>query len=973
MRFPLFAIILWLSQLAFQAFAIQKSLAGVVDWHKRLIGVPREDLAPSFHRIPAINGTKTDQDVIVTVTDHNLLAVLDPVDGNIIWRQKFESEDAVIDLAVSYDTSLDNKLDVGDFFILTEGRRVQRLDRQSGQVKWTWESELAGSTLTLSKLAVTPAAVHVIGMTSSFASPTLSYISLSTEAGTALSGTSEVAQIPGSSIENPSDFVVLRDIRNPDSSVSVTWISRGTGTLQSYALSADGSGEKAQVKPRSADLKGNYDSTVGYTGLADVRLSNRGYFLALLPNDGADLIKWTPGAENKVEATFHFEQGDNVSRTSSLWGGYEGADEQQSWITRLFWSHSLQLVNVESYNIDHSEGYVHTGGTLQYKDHDHGVILNAAFRLTTHYPIIDRFSVVLTTSTGAIQLWNQEEALWTREEGLTNIKETRFVELPERKVEDVNAVLHDEGFDLPGYLARFLRRFTSGSYAQALSSTPLTPDALYRDQFGFQKLIIVATASGKLYAIDSAHGNIVWSTLLALSMSRVGELEYVGMWNARALAEAGDPVITVVAVRSRRNAIETVAYHVDAFTGRIVQNASAGMPLMPGMGGKVLFTGRPLHAFPLPIEHCKTHIRAVAVIDSSEQVHFFPFCKKIESAFANMTSQLYFAAMQNRPDVLNGYAFATAAETGALPKVYPTWQLPLQPHEHVSHRTIQQGGPIASYGRVLGDRTTLYKYLNPHLIAYSTVLDDGLNQASVNIVDSVSGSIVYQTLIENVDTGKGVPVILAENWMVFTYTEKSPTGKSGSGYRLVSVELFEGLEDEKTQSLSTSGFVENKVQAVSRSFVMTSGVKALTMTTSRYGITYKDLVYVNDKDQVAFIPRRLLDPRRPDVPSSRDKEEMLIPYDPLLATDPRRTLSHTYETNGIEAVLTSPALLESTTLLFSYGLDLFGSRITPSGTFDILSDAFNKPQLLLTIAGLTLGIVFAKPAVERKLLTSRWF
>ncbi|KAJ9115119.1 hypothetical protein QFC22_005449 [Naganishia vaughanmartiniae] len=1016
MRFPVFTIILWITQFTNQATAIQKSLAGVVDWHKPLIGIPREDLAPSFHRIPAINGSNVDQDVIITVTDHNVLAVLDLVDGNIIWRQMLESEDIVVDFAVSYDisgasqdtirafssqtghllwetlpsvdsaprqlyeptnlgtsiTSLDNKLhdDDGDFFVLTDGRRVQRLDRESGHVKWSWESEYAGSTLTLSKLAITPTTIHVVGLTSSFASPTLSYISLSIELGKPLSGTTDITQIPDSSIENPRNFLLLQDTRTTDTSIAVSWISRGTGKLQSYILKPDGSHQKAQVNARSTDLKGNYNPATGYTGIVDVGLSGRGYMLALLPNDAADLIKWTPQAHT-LEATFHFEQGDPASRTTSIWGGYEGVVPGQSWITRLFWSHSLQ-------------GYVYTGGTFQYKDHEHGVILNAAFKLSTHYPIIDRYSVVLTTSTGAIQLWQQDECLWTREEGLSSIQGTRFVELPEKKVQDVDAVLHDEGLvarlvrhagqakDLPLYLARFLQRFTSGSYTQALSSTPLSPGALYRDQFGFQKLVIVASTTGKLYAIDSAHGNIVWSTLLALSMSRVGELEHVGMWNVRDVAEVGSPVVTVVAVRNRRNSVETVAYHIDAFTGKIIRDASDDKPLMPGMGGKVLFKGRPLYAFPLPIEHCKSHIRAVAVIDRSEQVHFFPYCKKIASAFANMTSELYFATRQDQPHVLSGHAFA-AAVTGVPPKAYPTWQLPLQAHERISHHAIQQGGPIASYGRVLGDRTTLYKYLNPHLIAYSTFLDDGSNQASVNVIDSVSGSIVYQTLIENVDTGKGIPVVLAENWLVFTYTEKSPAGKGGSGSRLVSVELFEGVEDEKRQSLSTSGFADDKVQAISRSFIMPTGVKSLTMTTSRYGITYKDLIYINDKDQVAFIPRRLLDPRRPDVLSSRDKEEMLIPYDPLLSIDPRRTLSHAYDIVGMEAVVTSPALLESTTLLFSYGLDLFGSRITPSGTFDILSDAFNKPQLLLTIAGLTLGIVFAKPAVERKILTSRWF
>lgn len=118
MRLAFLTIVIWLSQL-YQATAIQKSLAGVVDWHKALIGVPRLDLEPSFQRIPALNGSDATQDVIVTATDHNILAVLDPADGNIgkcsvttectasdrpiVWRQKLEPEDALVDLQVAHD------------------------------------------------------------------------------------------------------------------------------------------------------------------------------------------------------------------------------------------------------------------------------------------------------------------------------------------------------------------------------------------------------------------------------------------------------------------------------------------------------------------------------------------------------------------------------------------------------------------------------------------------------------------------------------------------------------------------------------------------------------------------------------------------------------------------------------------------------------------------------------------------------
>ena len=52
---------------------------------------------------------------------------------------------------------------------------------------------------------------------------------------------------------------------------------------------------------------------------------------------------------------------------------------------------------------------------------------------------------------------------------------------------------------------------------------------------------------------------------------------------------------------------------------------------------------------------------------------------------------------------------------------------------------------------------------------------------------------------------------------------------------------------------------------------------------------------VTDRDQLLAVPRRMLDPRRPDVPSARDKEEFLVPYQPVLFLDPKWTISHTYD------------------------------------------------------------------------------
>ena len=96
-------------------------------------------------------------------------------------------------------------------------------------------------------------------------------------------------------------------------------------------------------------------------------------------------------------------------------------------------------------------------------------------------------------------------------------------------------------------------------------------------------------------------------------------------------------------------------------------------------------------------------------------------------------------------------------------------------------------------------------------------------------------------------------------------------------------------------------------------------------------------------------------------------------YDALTPDDPKRVLSHAYDVHGVRGLLASPALLESTSLVFAHGLDLFASRVAPSGTFDVLSESFNKPQLVVTLAGLALAIVVTKPMVARKKLRERWY
>ena len=48
------------------------------------------------------------------------------------------------------------------------------------------------------------------------------------------------------------------------------------------------------------------------------------------------------------------------------------------------------------------------------------------------YKVLTRLA--LTKTTGAVQLWQQDQLRWSREEGLADIRAAELLELPERKV-----------------------------------------------------------------------------------------------------------------------------------------------------------------------------------------------------------------------------------------------------------------------------------------------------------------------------------------------------------------------------------------------------------------------------------------------------------------------------------------------------------------------------------------------------------
>jgi hypothetical protein len=69
--------------------------------------------------------------------------------------------------------------------------------------------------------------------------------------------------------------------------------------------------------------------------------------------------------------------------------------------------------------------------------------------------------LLVTTSSGAIQLWQQGELKWMREESLATTTLAEFVELPERVASGSNLHIGGEGF-----VSRVIRQISD---AQVLS------------------------------------------------------------------------------------------------------------------------------------------------------------------------------------------------------------------------------------------------------------------------------------------------------------------------------------------------------------------------------------------------------------------------------------------------------------------------------------------------------------------------
>ncbi|KAI0125061.1 hypothetical protein BJ170DRAFT_685930 [Xylariales sp. AK1849] len=573
-----------------------------------------------------------------------------------------------------------------------------------------------------------------------------------------------------------------------------------------------------------------------------------------------------------------------------------------------------------------------------------------------------RSAVVLDTDDWAMV--RNGEVGWTRPEGLSGAVAATWAEIPES--EDLAKTLAAEAHSNPfeAYLHRVNRHVNDLQHLPAflqsipgrLLSTIVGTDALQggsatlsRDTFGFNKLVVLATRRGKLYGLDAGnHGRIVWS-------KSARETPSSKPWDVRAIhADDGKGFVTVRGANG-----EYIIVKSD--TGKTVESMSPG--LWPPVESAVLVDSA-AGPWLLPIG-VGGKIGEVPLVWAPRQV----------------------VVVRTAGGGLQGVSFAPKGEQAIE---VPAWVFTPNPGQKIVNVASRSGhDPIASIGRVLGDRSVKYKYLNPNTLVVSAI-DEATSTLTVSLLDSVSGQVLSSSTYEGVDPNKDVTCALAENWFVCSfygeYSLADAQAQSLKGYQLVVSDLYESdLSNDRgpigdsanSSSLDPVDLPTGPVipATVSKSFILSGPITSLAVTQTRQGITIRQLLaYAPELHSVIGIPRTVIEPRRTfgRDPTPAEAEEGLSRYSPNIELDSRLMVTHERDIIGVQKVITAPAILESTSLVFAYGIDVFGTRVTPSMAFDVLGKGFNKVTLLGTVLALTAGVLGLGPMVRKKQINLRW-
>ncbi|ORY45435.1 hypothetical protein BCR35DRAFT_311094 [Leucosporidium creatinivorum] len=924
--------------LAAPAWAIQASEVGRLDWHLPLIGPPQlsSPVDPPLHRFhhtstsAAPNASK--KSLLLTYTVKNVLAALEPSTGDVVWRRRYPS---------NHPNARHLSCSASSVIVLSgaSGSDLASLNGSTGAVEWSlsgaegregqalcWNDGSTTDILWLTKDGVR----RIDGITGG--------VIWARNNGAESKGSLRLVQIDAERFgvldispqdEQPALSLQLIDARQgslvgqPSSAKSHVQASNAL-TVKSRAV--DGptstlvwveSGRLLSLKlgdklDKPSRLAASTSASAQVAQVRDVGLSHLGIFVAHY-EDGTAAVITSVGEDWSVDPRVPL-----CGLRRPPWG----SSYRPPLVLLIPPSESLprdggapanfprlpQLGSFQIYSLAATEASpagMLTGHTFPFDQDKFGSLITFAFEASPPNAYTVATRSYISTSSGVTQAWEGSHLVWHKEESLSTVDSPAlYWDVAETVQHDSSSSLLADS-SLPSRLRRHVNAI-SRIFDQGVQSKPTAPASN-----GRQLVFVASSAFRTIFALDLAQqGRIVWRACIDGRAGSWDPFQRLRMLDL----DDGRPRVSITLIKDAETASVSLV-ELDALTGTILD------------------------------------------VDSSTPA--------VSAAFSQVMDKQQHVSDKITLDVSGtSIAGVSRSQFGIKTSI---WTAHLPEREQVLAVAIPRDGVVASTGRILGDRSTLLKYLNPNMIAVAT-FSPATRSSSVLLMNSESGALLHKIgPIADVDDESNLSLALQDNWLVLTYRV---AGEAARASKVVSVELYTSGDD----SLGMLGVNLERIQALTRTFVSTQALEIKSFTRTKLGITTYNALFANSLGQIVAVPRRFLDPRRTlHKPTKQDQEELLLPYEALLPADPRWTLSHRREVEGLNKIESFAGRLESESLVLASGLDLFGTRVSPSRSFDVLSPTFNKAQLVITITALSLGLAVTRSMVKGRQVHQKWY
>jgi hypothetical protein len=294
-------------------------------------------------------------------------------------------------------------------------------------------------------------------------------------------------------------------------------------------------------------------------------------------------------------------------------------------------------------------------------------------------------------------------------------------------------------------------------------SADISVDEITRDEFNLNQLIVAVTSVGKVFGLyTSANGRILWSFYLKNStpfkLSKAsGKSDFLPLFLQRTAAHVPYEAQCAVLFKTLVNGVEkSRVYFFNPLTGQPSKDFSKE---------GVLLDYEVKQAFLLNI-HDSQHLKPLALFDSENRLHVLPEKSAQEVLAKSSKATVVYSSSVNA----NGSSTLVGHAMKSLNKPLPeVWRLNLEDEQIVSIAAKLPNDRIHSQGKVLGDRSVLYKYLNPNMIGVVTTGQDSQKVPFINIylVDTVTGSVINSF---NHKRCRGpVNIVHSENWFFVSW------------------------------------------------------------------------------------------------------------------------------------------------------------------------------------------------------------